>query len=118
MTPGKSDERTTVHRLPIILVLGGLTAQAADTTTYRATNGAVVAAPEIAALDCPQMAQVLRNLDNAQYRNSAPLRPGDADWPIFDYEDHLASAYYTRCTVGLNRKTDPLDAFSRGFDGQ
>ncbi len=81
-----------------------------------ASNGAVVAMPEIAGLDCAGMGQVLRRIDQSNYRGLDPIPVGHPDRPIFDYEDRLTGKYYYACTLGEHRLEDPGAAFSYGFE--
>lgn len=83
-----------------------------------ATNGAVVVMPEIAGLDCAEMAQVLRRIDLSKYRAAGPIHVGHPDWLIFEYEDTLAARYYTECIMAASRLADPGPAFSFGFESQ
>lgn len=98
---------------------GGARAQAVETPYIpraMATNGAVVMMPEIAGLDCPDMANVLRRIDISNYRGPGPVPVGHPDWLIFEYEDTLAGRYYRSCIMVENRLEDPGPAFSFGFE--
>ena len=83
-----------------------------------ASNGAVVAMPEIAGLDCTGMSDVLRRIDISNYRGPVVVPEGHPDWPIFEYEDRLTKQYYFSCTLGDNLLEDPGTAFSFGFETQ
>ena len=83
-----------------------------------ASNGAVVATPEIAGLDCAGMSDVLRRIDISNYRGPYPIPEGHPDWPIFEYEDRLTEQYYINCTLGEKQLGDPGAAFSFGFESQ
>jgi hypothetical protein len=83
-----------------------------------ASNGAVVAMPEISGLDCDGMSDVLRRIDISNYRGPFPIPEGHPDWPIFEYEDRLTKQYYLTCTLGDNQLEDPGAAFSFGFESQ
>ena len=83
-----------------------------------ASNGAVVAMPEISGLDCAGMSDVLRRIDISNYRGPFPIPEGHPDWPIFEYEDRLTAQYYFSCTLGENQLEDPGTAFSFGFESQ
>jgi hypothetical protein len=89
-----------------------------DAPRTLASNGAVVIMPEIEALDCAGMAQVLRRIDLSAYRGAEPVPRDHPDWPIFVYEDRVSRAYYRRCILADNRLADPGEAFSSGFEAQ
>lgn len=80
-----------------------------------AQNGAKVAMPAIAALDCDDMRHVLRRLDMTNYRGVGVIAPDHPDFPIFLYEDALASALYYDCTLRESASADPGLSFALGF---
>ena len=107
----------------VVLVALGLAAGARAQTVDMsaapralASNGAVVAMPDLAGLDCAAMSQVLRRIDLSSYRGVDPVPEGHPDRQIFDYEDRLTGRYYYSCTLGENRLEDPGAAFSYGFE--
>ncbi len=114
--------RTGLTGAMVLVALGlaaGARAGTADAPTaprVLASNGAVVVMPEIAALDCAGMGQVLRRIDQSNYRGLDPIPEGHPDRPIFDYEDRLTGKYYYTCTLGEHRLEDPGSAFSYGFE--
>ena len=83
-----------------------------------ASNGAVVALPEIAELSCTEMAEVLYMLDLSRYRGPDPLPRDHPDWKIFDYEDRLTQRHYYDCMLSASQLEDPGAAFSSGFGSQ
>ena len=97
----------------------GARAQTEDTPAAPralASNGAVVVMPDIAGLDCDGMGQVLRRIDQSNYRGLDPVPEGHPDRPIFDYEDRLTGQFYYTCTLGVQKLADPSAAFSYGFE--
>lgn len=101
----------------LAMTLGPVRALAAEGVVpeMRAANGFAVGMPEIDGLDCPGILRGLAAIDATGYRGSAPLSPRHPDYALFIYEDRLAAAFYTRCTLGQGRGFEPGDAFSRGF---
>ena len=97
----------------------GVRAQTVDTSSLPralASNGAVVVMPDIAGLDCAAMGQVLRRIDQSNYRGLDPVPEGHPDRPIFDYEDRLTGQIYYSCTLTEHQLADPGAAFSYGFE--
>lgn len=81
-----------------------------------AENGAIVLTPEIARLDCRDMAEVLALIDRSDYRGPAPVPEDHPDHEIFAYEDRLAAAFFRECIVDGHWLEDPASAFSQGFE--
>ncbi len=81
-----------------------------------ASNGAIIAMPEIAGLDCSGMAEILGLMDRSRYRGPEPVPQGHPDREIFEYEHRLAAAHYHACIMSGHRLDDPGPAFSRGFE--
>lgn len=79
-------------------------------------SGETVSLPEIAGLDCSEMAEVLAALDRTDYRGRAILPPEHPDYPVFVYEDRLASEIYLRCMVRPREAPVPENVFSGGFE--
>ena len=86
-----------------------------DAPRVIASNGAVVALPDLDVLTCPQMEYVLERIDLSRYRGSEPLPRGHPDWQIFDYEDRLTRRHYYACMMRAHQLEDPSEAFSFGF---
>lgn len=110
-----------VATMAAMLAFAAARAQSSDnasTPRAMASNGVVVPMPRIAGLDCEGMAEALRRIDLSNYRGAEPVPEGHRDRPIFDYEDRLARAYYTRCTLHEQALRDPGPAFSFGFKAQ
>jgi hypothetical protein len=110
-----------VAALTAMLALTAAPAQSPEDASTRramASNGVVVPMPKIAGLDCEGMAEALRRIDLSNYRGAEPVPKGHRDRPIFDYEDRLARAYYTQCTLHEQALHDPGPAFSFGFKAQ
>lgn len=101
-----------------LIVLATAAASHADPQRLMASNGAVVTLPEIAALSCPEMAEVLYLIDLSNYRDAEPLPRDHPDWAIFDYEDRLTQRLYYDCMLGASQLEDPGTAFSFGFGSQ
>ncbi|HSF93510.1 MAG TPA: hypothetical protein VLA52_00670 [Thermohalobaculum sp.] len=83
-----------------------------------ASNGVMVPMPEIAGLECRDMASALRRIDQSRYREAAVVPPGHPDRPIFDYEHRLARAYYNGCLARNHALEDPAAVFTFGFQTQ
>ena len=112
----------TTRPLVALVALGlaaGARAQTVDMSAAPralASNGAVVVMPDLAGLDCDGMGQVLRRIDQSNYRGLDPVPEGHPDRPIFDYEDRLTGQFYYTCTLGVQKLADPSAAFSYGFE--
>lgn len=92
------------------------TAATASVPRALASNGAIVAMPEIAGLSCSDMAEVLGLIDQSRYRGPEPVPEWHPDRKIFEYEDRLSAAYYRTCILSGHRLEDPGPAFSQGFE--
>jgi len=108
-----------IAALAATLALSFALAQSSDDSSVpraMASNGVVVPMPAIAGMDCPAMAEALHRIDLSNYRGAEPVPPEHRDWPIFEYEDRLARAYYMQCTLREQALDDPGAAFSYGFE--
>jgi hypothetical protein len=81
-----------------------------------ASNGAIIAMPELSGLDCSGMAEVLGLIDQSRYRGPEPVPEDHPDREIFEYEHRLAAAHYHACIMSGSRLDDPGPAFSQGFE--
>ncbi len=118
---GWTGSRPLVVLVALFLPAGAASAQTVDTPAEPralASNGSVVAMPEIAGLDCAGMNQALRRIDLSNYRGIDPVPEGHPDRPIFDYEDRLTRRFYYSCILEEHRLADPGSAFSYGFQSK
>lgn len=97
-----------------LLVLGDVSA--AGENSFTASNGAVLRAPEVAALSCGEMNTLLMAYSASGYRTLAQPPADHVDREIYDYEDALARAFYNHCQMGSRQHRDPFGSFNEGFD--
>lgn len=83
---------------------------------FRATNGAVLPAPDIASLTCAQQEELMRQFTDSEYRSDLQPGEGHPDRAIFDYESQLADAFYSNCLSGSTDFRPVSPAFSKGFN--
>lgn len=105
-------------RLIVAAVLSSsayMTGIAGAADSFTATNGAILRAPEIAGLTCPQMTNLLQEYSSSGYRDAEMLSEDHPDRPIFDYEDQLATTFYDDCQAGTAQFLDTGSVFGRGF---
>lgn len=81
----------------------------------RASNGALIPAPEVETLDCKGIRRVLKAIDDSGYRGTNTLAEGHPDMPIFIYEDKLTVAQFERCSGDDGLPSSPTPAFSGAF---
>ncbi len=83
---------------------------------FVATNGIVIMAPEVEAMDCPAIIDKLGEIDRSQYRGATDIVPeGHPDRPIFDYENALSQRNYDFCITDEVILQDASPAFRHGF---
>ena len=88
----------------------------ASAQQMRAQNGVVLPMPRIAAMGCLSMSRLMKRFSDSGYRGLGPLSPDDPDYPLFEYEDRLAAAFYERCRKGRSAVEKPSDVFRPGFE--
>ncbi|MEM9145206.1 MAG: hypothetical protein AAGC57_03340 [Pseudomonadota bacterium] len=82
---------------------------------HRTVAGVTIEMPELAALDCDGIRQVLRNLDRSNYRGLGVLEVGHPDHPVFVYEDALARAHFFDCILRAYPQAGAETVLLRGF---
>lgn len=92
-----------------------LTAAHAQASEFKASNGAILPAPEVERLTCADRSILLMEYTVSGYRGTEPLQRGHPDWPIYEYENRLAEVYYTQCQAGASQFQSLKPAFSSGF---
>ena len=106
--------------VPARIVLGATFAALAygdaPAQQVRAQNGSVLSTPAIESMGCLSIRKLLQEFSDSDYRGPGPLPPGHADYPLFDYENSLAEAYFERCRQRPGTRADPSEAFSNGFE--
>jgi len=102
--------------MALLTTVGAAREARAESGQVVLARGDVVETPEIGALDCGTMRQVLREIDATNYRGIAPVAEGDPDYALFVYEDRLAAALYRRCTLAESRRLDPSRVFTASFE--
>ena len=83
---------------------------------FRATNGAVLPAPDIASLTCAEQESLMREYTDADYRGDAQPDENHPDRKIFEYESLLAETYYSGCQAEASQFRKAAPAFSKGFN--
>ena len=83
---------------------------------FRASNGAVLPAPDIASLTCAEQEALMQAYTGSAYRGVAQPAEDHPDRAIFDYESRLAESFYSRCLPGATDFDAPEPAFSKGFN--
>lgn len=83
---------------------------------FRATNGAVLPAPDIASLTCAEQESLMREYTDSDYRGGAQPDERHPDRKIFDYESRLAEAFYSSCQAEASQFRQVSPAFSKGFN--
>lgn len=78
--------------------------------------GIEIAMPAIATMSCFEMRRALDRIDQSGYRGNGLLMEDHPDFPLFVYEDRLASSFYLDCTLRRSKIAQPTDVFSRGFN--
>jgi hypothetical protein len=110
-------ERVVSMRIIAAAVLAMLTMGAeAATPEMRAQNGAVLPMPRIEAMGCMSMEKLLIRYSDSQYRGADPVPPDHPDYPIFDYENRLATEYFERCQRQRDTHSSPTEIFREGFN--
>ena len=100
--------------IPAFLLLAAFAASAAA-TEFRASNGAVLPAPDIEKLTCTDRGTLLLEYSISGYRGTEPLDEAHPDRAIYEYENQLAQVYYMQCQAGASHYQDSAPAFSSGF---
>jgi len=110
-----------VKTCTLFIVLFNLTfipnAQATEIDgSFITVAGISVKMPMIEGLTCPQLREVLAEIDATGYRGSAPEPHHQEDQPLFNYETRVAEAHYGKCA---NEAVDTLNSseatFKRAF---
>lgn len=78
-------------------------------------SGVTVEMPALGGLSCEEMRAVLARIDMSDYRGRGLLGEDHPDYPVFVYEDQLASALYFDCTLRATRVARDMAVFSGGF---
>ena len=82
---------------------------------FRASNGAVLRAPDIDQLTCTDRGTLLLEYSLSDYRGVEELAEGHPDRAIYEYENQLAQVYYMQCQAGSSHYQNAAPAFSSGF---
>ncbi len=82
---------------------------------FRASNGAVLRAPDIDQLTCTDRGTLLLEYSLSDYRGVEELAEGHPDRAIYEYENQLAQVYYMQCQASSSHYQNAAPAFSSGF---
>lgn len=99
----------------LALCLAGAATHAFAAGTFITASGVKVPMPDIVALDCGEMRNVLAEIDASGYRGAARYPIDEADAPLLDYENRLARTHFQRC-ASVKRGTVHESAFAGGYD--
>ena len=99
-----------------LLLVAPFAGDHADAEMMRAQNGTVLPAPMISTIACADMKGLLAEYLESGYRGVDPVAPEHPDYPIFVYENRLATAFFDRCQAEWDRYEPPANAFGEGFD--
>ncbi|MCI4662773.1 MAG: hypothetical protein MRY63_13250 [Neomegalonema sp.] len=78
---------------------------------FTTANGRTINLPPIENLNCDEMRHVLREIDATGYRPGL-VPVSKADWPLFQYEDRLASATMRCGAPGVAPVVAPFGNFA------
>ncbi len=85
--------------------------------THVTASGVEIELPDLEGLTCLEMRAVLRKLDLSGYRGRGLLGEGHPDYPLFAYEDRLASQLYIDCVLRESREARQRGLFGGRFGG-
>lgn len=88
----------------------------AQANSFRASNGAVLPAPDLNVQTCGKLSQLMTTYMTSHYRDVDVVPKGHPDRVIYEYENRLAEIHYEDCQVGTNHFEDSSPAFSKGFN--
>ncbi len=107
--------RSGLYGAALALCLTAAAPQAFAAGTFITASGVKVPMPDIVALDCGEMRNVLAAIDASEYRGAARYPQDEADAPLLEYENRLARTHFQHC-ASVYRGTVQDSAFAGGYD--